>query len=222
MNNSVQDNLSQLNQPSTTAQHPSDQQSASQASIETPPGSHSKRPIILLVIIVALFGGGLFGYLSLQQPTTQDTTPTRTLPPQPPQESVPDDVVEQTIRLRNVRGGTATGQATRTYIPGEPARMKFSISTSLPDPAAEGAFYQVWLVEDFNNLASWVPLSILWKGKNGYSMENEYKLPSGSLPLTSYYEYSKMVITLETGDSAHVTSEDGEVGPKFLEGSFTQ
>ncbi len=222
MNNPGQDNRSQIHQIPGSTQLQEDQQQSSQASVEVPSGSKLSRFFVVVLIITALLGGGLLGYLSLQGSTTQDTTPEPTRSPQPKREPFLDYAGEETIILRDVRGLTASGQATRMYRTKEPVQVKFSITANLPAPSADDAFYQVWLVEDVNDLATWVPLSILWKGGNGYSMENEYNLPSEPSPLTSYYAYNTIVITLETGDSAHVTADDGVVGPKVLEGSFTQ
>ena len=221
MTTSVQDPLSQLQQPSLSVQTPPNQSSLSQASVEMAQGSKPKRPLVILVIIVALLGGGLLGYLSLQQPVSQGTIPTHTPSPQPHQESIADDVGEQTISLRNVRGGAATGSATRTYTSAEPARIRFSISTNLPSPAAEGEFYQVWLADDVADVTSWVPLSTLWERGDEFFMEDEYTLPLASLSQDSYYAFSGLVVTLEVGDGANVTSEDGTVGERVLQGNFT-
>jgi hypothetical protein len=218
MSNSVQDNPSQLNQPSLTAQGPSDQQPAPQASPEMLLGSPPKRPYIVLVIVVALLGGGLLGYLSLQQPAPQDATPTEAPPTQTSQSAAPHYVGEQTIMFRDVTGDNSSGSITRTITPGN---ISYLASISVPGPD-EGSFFQLWAqkAEDYTGEDFATDLALIasfeYQAQGSYTLEYDLSFDPQEPFFTSFHHlFNAVVVSLETVD-------DDVMETRILEGTFTQ
>lgn len=179
---------------------------------ETPKKSFPKIFIIVALLLVIILGGGAYAYFSSQrkEDSSRAEQAGTIAPSLVPTIALKTEYVGyQTITLTDVNGGTSSGTATRSIMPGYLFRY---VQASLPDPP-EGQFYHVWVRKpDGDYLSTGQRLS---KGKDGsYSM-----VEGGKLDLSALYQFEDfsniIAVSLETSD-------DGAIEKKILEGTFTQ
>lgn len=170
---------------------------------------------VLIVLLLMTAAGGILGFLSLRQPQTQKTISTPPLdstPVQPTPEPATHYVGSHTAVLRDVRGGTLSGRATREI---STSYTLHTVNAALPDPEG-GAIYQAWIVKD----NEFFPIGTLTNnGQGRYVLRSDHQFPPGNppFPLDTTFEdlRNTVVVTLET-------TNDDVAETKILEGTFTQ
>lgn len=156
-----------------------------------------------------LIGIAIAGYFfpkSQQHPASTQTTPTS--PIQQPAQAPPKNYQGyQTINLRDFSGGTLSGLATRSIIPGNPSLY---LSANLPE-SGEGQLYQTWLLKNANDYLLLGRVS----RNDTESYSSVYFTKSPSFSSFNDVQYNKIIVTLEIAD-------DNQMETKVLEGTFTQ
>lgn len=163
------------------------------------------RDIVVGGIILALLSGAIYLRQRAQGPIDETRVP-ETLSAEETFEnkfniSIPDDVDK--TELKDVRGGTGSGIATRKY---ENNTFTHSILSDLPDPE-QGLFYEAWLIrgEEGSENYSLVSTGKLRLAKGGWTLDFQ-----GTNDLT---DHSKVIVSLEK-------ISDKTIETKILEGSF--
>lgn len=173
--------------------------------------STRKGPIIIVVLLGILVGGGILAYSLVQKPANEEspTTSRKTITPsRTTGVTTPHYIGEQNIVLLDVSGGTASGAAIRSISSGV---SQHSVYASLPDPP-QGEFYQAWVVGLANDFITIGRLSMDETGV--YSVISDYNFdPSDTFAFSDLF--NTVIVTLEKEDN-------GVTGTKILEGYFTQ
>ncbi len=110
---------------------------------------------------------------------------------------IPDNV--EKIELKDVRGGTGTGIATRSFVEG---RFEHTVLAALPDPAS-GSWYETWLVRD--DPSDLIYVGRLRIAKGGFLVDFTSNV--------DLRDHTKVVVTLERVD-------DRQPEVHVLEGEF--
>lgn len=179
---------------------------------ESQPKPSRKSLVVLttLLILLAVAGTGSY-FLFQKQEGAEPAAPSVQIPtfPSPtPQPQATHYLGSQTIALRDVSGGTSSGSATRSIIPGN---VFHAVYATLPDPP-EGQFYQAWAVGTENNFRGIGKLSKNFEGV--YTTIRNSRFDS-STAYTFDEFFNTTIVTLESVD-------DEVMETKILEGTFTQ
>lgn len=168
------------------------------------------RDIVIGIVVVVMLGGAI--YFSQKRSSQEDLKVPETLSTEDQLEEkfkiqIPEDVDK--AELKDLGGGTASGIATRKFLPaqaGADSKFSFTALADLPDPDA-GSFYQGWLTKGESGKEGFSMISVgrLSQAKGGWMLNFNSS--------TDFSDYGNVLISSEK-------TQDSKTEKRILGGSF--